>query len=381
MYKKIIFWSPLISHVGTINAVLKSALSLKNRFNYKIYIIDILGEFSNVNKNEFNSIIFLKIFNVSKFLPKTGIISKFFLYLFCILAIPKFIYILVKYKPDFIFSYLLSVVPLFFCKFFFKKINVICSIQGYPRLNFLRLIIWKIFYLRSNYIITMTNKTRDLIINKIRYNSDKISTVYNPIIHKRIKLLSLEKLNESDQIIFKKKVIISVGRLTRQKNYMLLLEAFNNNQIKDNYNLLILGEGEERNKLENYIKLNELTNNVYLKGFSKNPFKFIAKSSLYVSSSRWEEPGHSILEAGYLNLPIITSDCPNGPKELYTHKKNAFVFKSNDVEDLYFKIKDFENIDSNQLYSIKIEMKKLTKKFTQIKFKEQLYEIFKKIEN
>ena len=64
------------------------------------------------------------------------------------------------------------------------------------KIKFFKINDLKIFYLRSNYIITMTNKTRDLIINKIRYNSDRISTVYNPIIHKKIKLLSLEKLNE-----------------------------------------------------------------------------------------------------------------------------------------------------------------------------------------
>jgi len=225
----------------------------------------------------------------------------------------------------------------------------------------------------------MTNKTKDLIIDKLNYNIDNISTVYNPIITKKIKKLSLEKINASDQDIFKKKVIISVGRLTRQKNYLLLLKAFNKKDIRENYNLLIIGEGEDRLKLENYIKVNDLSENIYLKGFCLNPFKFMSKSFLYISSSKWEEPGHSILEAGYLNLPIITSNCPNGPKELYIHKKNAFVFKNNSAEDLYLKIKDFENTNTNELYLIKLEMKKLTKKFTNIKFKESLDEIFKKI--
>ena len=76
MDKKIIFWSPLISHVGTINAVLKSALSLSNRSGYKIYVIDVIGEFRSINKNDFKNIIFLNIFNVSKYLPKTGVFSK-----------------------------------------------------------------------------------------------------------------------------------------------------------------------------------------------------------------------------------------------------------------------------------------------------------------
>ena len=379
MDKKIIFWSPLISHVGTINAVLKSALSLSNRSGYKIYVIDVIGEFRSINKNDFKNIIFLNIFNLSKYLPKTGVFSKLFLYLFSILAIPKLIFIILKQKPDFIFSYLISIVPLFLGRIFFKKIKIICSIQGYPKLNYFRLLLWKKLYSRANYIITMTNNTKDLIIDKLGYSASNISTVYNPIISRKIKQLSYEKINKSDEIIFKKKVIISVGRLTRQKNYLLLLEAFNKKDIMQNYNLLIIGEGEDREKLEKYININKLNENIYLKGFCLNPFKFISKSFLYISSSKWEEPGHSILEAGYLNLPIITSDCPNGPKELYIHKKNAFVFKNNSAEDLYLKIKEFEKINYSELFSIKLKMKKLTKKFTNIKFNKKLNEIFKKI--
>ena len=327
MDKKIIFWSPLISHVGTINAVLKSALSLSNRSGYKIYVIDVIGEFRSINKNDFKNIIFLNIFNLSKYLPKTGVFSKLFLYLFSILAIPKLIFIILKQKPDFIFSYLISIVPLFLGRIFFKKIKIICSIQGYPKLNYFRLLLWKKLYSRANYIITMTNNTKDLIIDKLGYSASNISTVYNPIISRKIKQLSYEKINKSDEIIFKKKVIISVGRLTRQKNYLLLLEAFNKQDIMQNYNLLIIGEGEDREKLEKDLNVNKLNENIYLKGFCLNPFKFISKSFLYISSSKWEEPGHSILEAGYLNLPIITSDCPNGPKELYIHKKMRLFLK------------------------------------------------------
>ena len=75
----------------------------------------------------------------------------------------------------------------------------------------------------------------------------------------------MKKIDQSDEIIFKKKVIISVGRLTRQKNYLLLLEAFNKKDIRENYNLLIIGEGEDKDKLEEYIKVNRLNENIYLK--------------------------------------------------------------------------------------------------------------------
>ena len=83
-------------------------------------------------------------------------------------------------------------------------------------------------------------------------------------------------------------------------------------------------------ELEKYINVNKLNENIYLKGFCLNPFKFISKSFLYISSSKWEEPGHSILEIiknkGYLNLPIITSDCLMVQKNyIFTKKMRLFL--------------------------------------------------------
>ena len=120
-------------------------------------------------------------------MPKTGVFSKLFLYLFSILAIPKLIFIILKQKPDLYFSsYLISIVPLFLGRIFFKKIKIICSIQGYPKLNYFRLLLWKKLYSRANYIITMTNNTKDLIIDKLGYSASNISTVYNPIISEKL---------------------------------------------------------------------------------------------------------------------------------------------------------------------------------------------------
>mgnify|MGYP000188643104 CR=1 FL=1 len=261
MYKKIIFWSPLISHVGTINAVLKSALSLSKRSNYKVYIIDVLGEFSSINKSEFKNIIFLNIFNVSKYLLKTGIFSKLFLYLFSILAIPKLTFIILKKKPEFIFSYLVSIVPLFLARIFFKKVKIICSIQGYPKLNNFRLLLWKKLYSRANYIITMTNKTKDLIIDKIDYDAIKISTVCNPIISRKIKQLSFEKINQligfmaiyRDNIRFKTKEM----DMKRSKGKLCVNEG-KRNIIKTLESILAIEGYSMKTDVMNMMKPNQL---------------------------------------------------------------------------------------------------------------------------
>ena len=375
MNRKIMFWSPMSSHVGTINAVIKSANSLISEKN-EIYIINVIGEFNHIKHEENQKITFLKVFNIINFLPSTGVLSKFFIYIFSIFAIPKLVFFFIKYKPDYIFSYLLSIIPLFICKFFFKDIKIICSIQGYPKLNFLRLKLWKIFYSKANFIITMTNITKNLILEKIQYDKKRIMKVNNPIIDRNIKKLSSEALLEKEEKIFNKKVIISVGRLTRQKNFILLLKAFNDEKIIKNYNLIIVGEGENRKIMEDFIVDNNLNENVFLLGYVKNPFRLIAKANIYISTSAWEEPGHSILEAGYLNLPIITSDCPNGPKELYFNKFNSFVFKNNDINDLKKKIAEYESLNEKTIKNIKVEMKKLTKNFTKINFRKNICKIF-----
>ena len=164
--------------------------------------------------------------------------------------------------------------------------------------------------------------------------------------------------------------------MTRQKNFMTLLKAFNDKEIIKNYNLLIIGEGEDKKVLFDYINKNNLNESVYLYGFSKNPFRLMSKSKIYISTSAWEEPGHSILEAGYLNLPIITSDCPNGPKELYSDKVNSLVFKNNDIQHLKHKIFEFENLSQKEINYIRKNMKKLTRNFTKINFKKNIYKLF-----
>ena len=76
---------------------------------------------------------------------------------------------------------------------------------------------------------------------------------------------------------------------------------------------LILGEGEDRKMLEQMVRNLGLTENVSLLGHMINPYPYMAHSDLFILSSRWEDPGHAIIEAASLGLPIVTSDCPSGP--------------------------------------------------------------------
>ena len=76
---------------------------------------------------------------------------------------------------------------------------------------------------------------------------------------------------------------------------------------------MIIGEGEDLFKLKKFVKDQNILN-VYFLGFQDNPFNLLKYSNFYVSSSLWEDPGHTLIEAAALKIPIITSDCPSGPK-------------------------------------------------------------------
>ena len=371
--KSFFLWSPMLSNVGTINAIIGIAKSLSKYSKSRVYVLDILGEFKNFH--HLSNITFLPFINVNNIFPKTGKLSKFLIILVSILAIPFLIRKLIIYKPKYIITGLVGFIPILL-KFFFKHLVVINSIQGYPKFNIFRKLIWKFFYKKTDYLLTMTNKTKQMIEDKIEIDKKKIFVIENPVIFRNIKNLALESIDLNEQFIFKKKVYCAVGRLTSQKNFFELLEGFKrySQEAEDDFNLIILGEGELKNTLAHYIKKNNL-DNFYLLGFKSNPYKYLQKSDLYISTSLWEEPGHTLIEAGYLNVPILTSNCPNGPDEIIIDGYNGLKYQLGNICDLVNKIKTFNALEVNSKKNMTINFKKVIANYTQFRFCKKLFKI------
>jgi glycosyltransferase involved in cell wall biosynthesis len=129
------------------------------------------------------------------------------------------------------------------------------------------------------------------------------------------------------------KIILSVGRLAEPKNQKLLIEAFSRIPHKG-YKLVILGEGGERDALTAQVKRLGLTGKVIMPGFVSNPYKFMARSSLFVLSSDWEGLGNVLIEALALGLPVVSTDCPNGPREILKDCKFGHLVPTKDPEAL-----------------------------------------------
>lgn len=128
--------------------------------------------------------------------------------------------------------------------------------------------------------------------------------------------------------------LITLGRLTSQKGYDRLLEI-HRRLVGDGmqYDLWILGEGENRAKLEAFINENCLSDSVKLFGFQSNPYPFIKAADLLVCSSRYEGFSTFVTEGLILGKPIVTTDC-TGMRELLGDSEYGFITE-NTVEGLY----------------------------------------------
>ena len=364
MYK-IFYWSPYLSNVATINNVLNSALSLaKYSKKFEISLINVFGEW-NVKKDllKRNNIKIEKLSSININLPITGYLrSRIYLFFIFLINFFPFLNLLKNKKPDYVIIHLLTSLPLILLFLFNFKTKFILRISGLPKLNFLRKFLWiqiskKIFMVTCPSVETY-NQIKELEI----FPKDKITILYDPII-------KISDIMDKKKEIFDKNIsenfYLSVGRLTRQKNHILLLKAFLE-QIKKNKDIIlyIIGDGERENYLKNFIIKNNLNKNIFLLGHKKNVFPFFYKAKATIITSLWEDPGAVMIESAFCNTPIISSDCKNGPSEFIMNNEAGYLFKSNDLKSLSTVIDDFINKPDVSTKQKIITAKKRCKKFT-----------------
>ena len=370
---KIFYWSPFISKVATVSSVIKSAESIlkytKKENNSKVAIIDAIGEWANYKKiiNPKIEIINLSKKNIYKYLPKRGFFKSRLSYvLIFVLTFFKLLNLMRKKKPDYMVVHLLTSLPIFLTLIIKNKTKIILRISGLPKLNFIRRIFWKLFSNKIYRITCPTIGTYKYLIKMNIFDINKISVLRDPAINlHEFSQKKNEKIGELK--IDKKNLIIGIGRLTRQKNFVLLIKAFKQILIKyPNYHLILLGEGEQKQLLIEEIHKLEIQDKILFLGFQDNVYKYLLNSDCFILSSLWEDPGFVILEAALSNVFIISSNCPNGPNEILSNGQNGFLFQNNNMSDLLNKFDEFKNLTDNELNRKKISAKKKIKMFTQL---------------
>ncbi len=379
--KKIVsYWAPFISPVATVKAVLNSALSIKLYSNnqYDSLILDAFGEWeSNLNKKNYN-LKFYSLNNIKKLFnfSSEGFIRSRLKYLMIfILSFNSLKKFLLNKKPEFLIVHLVTSLPIFLNLIYNFDTKVILRISGKPQMNILRYLFWKIA-LKKIYKVTFPTlesleyfKSLKIIDNKKLFLLHDPVFILKDLIHKKKEPI------DNNLKIEKNDYFLSIGRLTKQKNFIFLIKCFSK-LIKDHktIKLAIIGVGEDENKIRSYIKNYNLEQNVILLGYQDNVYKFLKNCKAFILSSLWEDPGFVLIEAMATNCLVLSSDCPNGPKEI-VENKNGLLFNSNSENDFILKFNQLIKLSDNKKKEFKINAKKRTKNFSIFYHFKQLHKI------
>lgn len=347
--KKIIFCINSLESGGAerVVSILSNYFSKKNN----VYIITVTKNEIKYNLNSKIDVLTLskkknKIKN--KFINKCTLLPKF------IIRTLKMKNILKKIDADVIISFLpeASFISLLANK---RHTKIIISDRNDPKIEYKSKIYNSFFhklYPKADGFVFQTDDAKKYFENNLsNINKKKREIIFNPVNEKFIRKQKESKIE---------KKIVSVGRLTEQKNFNLLIDSFYElNKKLPNYKLIIYGEGNLRKILETKINKLNLEGKIELPGVVPDIEQKISNSSLFVMTSNYEGMPNALIEAMCLGLPVISSNCPcGGPKMLINNDENGYLFEVGNVKELtskMYKLLSDDNIsDRFRLNSKKI---------------------------
>lgn len=384
MKKSIYYWSPCLTKVGTVKSTLNSAVSLaKYSKIYNVKILDVFGEWSNYREYLLKNNVEVEnlTFNYYNFLPKHGFLqSRLSYFIICLISCVPLIVFFKRKKPEIFIIHLITALPLLLLNLFNIKSKIILRISGFPKLNFFRKMLWTF---SEKKIFAITCPTKDLKKKLLRDNIftfNKIEVLFDAIININEFLSKKVDKNLKSPKEFEKGYFMTAGRLTKQKNHIYLIREFKKFlKFYPNEKLILVGEGELKNKIKNEILNNNLSNNIKLLDYKDNIYFYMKNSKAFILSSLWEEVGFVIVEAALCNTIIISSDCKNGPKEFLLEGKAGIIFKNNTADQLLYKLKEFKNLEQKDINEKKLLAKKNVKQFTMFRHYLSLNKIIERI--
>jgi len=301
--KNLFLISNHFSNNGIKTNIITANLDKKRKFNNKINFISPNSNFFD-NKNRFYKTIF------------------------CFYLLFKFFF---KKKSFLIFSFQANIYAIFFAYVF--RLDIITRSNTAPpgwSSNIFKRLIFKLFFKYPKKIIVNSKDFKHQLDKEFNVKS---FCILNPFDEKIVKKKSIVK-TKIDFFNKKNFNFINVGRMTDQKDQIVILKAFNKIKSKINFKLLVLGKGKNKELLKNYINKNNLSKNIKLIGYKKNPYPYIKKADIFILSSKFEGLPNVLIESQYLKKIIISTRCPTGPKEILLNGRAGFLFGVGNVEQL-----------------------------------------------
>lgn len=192
------------------------------------------------------------------------------------------------------------------------------------RTRFMPLVV-RSFYPWAHSVVAVSHGVAEDLVRITGIPKEKVTVIYNPVITPEVLAKAEEAINHPWFAPGQPPVVLGVGRLTAQKDFSTLIRAFALVRKERPARLLILGEGEERKKLEALVREMGLEHDVALPGFVENPYKYMKRAGVFVLSSRSEGLPTVLIEAAALGVPVVSTDCPSGPAEVLKGNEKQLV--------------------------------------------------------
>lgn len=171
-------------------------------------------------------------------------------------------------------------------------------------------------YPRAAGITTVSRGAAEDLARFCRIPVERVNVINNPVVGPALIARAAEPVDHPWFAAGAPPVILSVGRLSPEKEFDTVIRAVSEVARTRPVRLMILGEGRERPALEALVDELGMGECVRLPGFAANPYAYMSRAAVLVLSSRWEGSPNVLVEAMACGTPVVATDCPSGPAEL-----------------------------------------------------------------
>jgi len=185
-------------------------------------------------------------------------------------------------------------------------------------------------YRAADCVVTNSDQLAVSLRDHFGLPAEKLRVVRNPVDVEAIRSSAAELPDD----VPPGPLIVSTGRLVRQKGHDILLRAFAASRFRKSHRLAIVGEGPQRAPLGMLATELGIADRIHFLGFRSNPWALMARADLFVLASRWEGFPNALLEALACGAPVIASDCRFGPGEMIDHGRNGWLVPPDDADGL-----------------------------------------------